>query len=566
MVRTPALTIIGDQSPSTLREVAIQLEQFRAVVAGLIAGANRPPSLPTDVFVFGTRAAMRPYLPVANGRVAALAGFFQRDSDVNTIALSLERMDESSAVAYHEYTHLLVGDAVRSLPVWLNEGIAEYYSTYRLVDGGREAQIGRPPEGRLALLREDSLPMSTVIGVDHSSALYNESDRRSLFYAQSWAMTHYVLTQMPNGGEAINRYAGAIAEGRTPHEAFFAAFGRTPADFDNVLRVYVQRPSFAGTRFIFRDRVDTVEPGPAQPLSALQADAWLADLQRRVGREAEAAPRIDAAAAADPEVAITHLAAGLLRFAQQRTGEGVIELERAAALAPGDFQTQYLHGVWLLRADSIAAAERSDAAARALRRAVELRPESSDAHAWLAYAQMQKDDTLADARRSIERAIELAPGRADHRLRWADIRMLQGAYGDARALLNQLAAVRTDQRTADGARQRLDRLDDYERTAEMRLSAIRQRLRPTQPGEDRVGGVLTEIECLAEGVRFHVETGGRSVVSQPVDLDDMELISYVNDKDFALACGIREQRDPVYLTLSRGSAVALEFLPKGFVP
>ncbi len=169
-VRTPSLTVIGDQSPATLRDVAIQLEQFRTVVAGLIAGASRPPSLPTHVFVFGTRNALRPYLPISSGRPASLAGFFQRDGDVNTIALSLERMDESSAVAYHEYTHLLIGNAVRSIPVWLNEGLAEYHSTYRLVENGREAQIGRPPEGRLALLRQDSLPMAAVIAVEPSSA------------------------------------------------------------------------------------------------------------------------------------------------------------------------------------------------------------------------------------------------------------------------------------------------------------------------------------------------------------------------------------------------------------
>src|SRR6185369_1385409 len=94
MVRTPSLTVIGDQPASTLREVSIQLEQFRTVVAGLIAGANRPPSLPTNVFVFGTRDELRPYLPLSSGRPAALAGFFQRDGDVNTIALSRERADE----------------------------------------------------------------------------------------------------------------------------------------------------------------------------------------------------------------------------------------------------------------------------------------------------------------------------------------------------------------------------------------------------------------------------------------------------------------------------------------
>ena len=556
MVRTPTLTVIGDQPPAALRDVAIQLEQFRSVVAGQIAGADRPPSLPTNVFVFGTRNALRPYLPFSSGRPASLAGFFQRDGDVNTIALSLERADESSAVTYHEYTHLLVGNAVRNMPVWLNEGLAEYYSTYRLVDGGREAQIGRPPEGRLALLRQDSLPLTQVIAVDRASALYNESDKRSIFYAESWALTHYVLTQLPKGGAAINAYVAAIGEGRTPDEAFFAAFGQTPVEFDRILRVYVQRSLFAGTRFTFPEKLTAPEPSAPRVLSNSEANAWLGDLQRRVGRDAEAAPRIDAAVAAEPDHSMTHLAAGLLRFTQQRTGEGLLEMERAAALAPNDFETQFLHGVWLLREDLVGSTKNSESAARALARAAALRPESCDAHAWLAYAQMQNDGTLADARRSIETAIELAPGRVDHRLRWADVRMLQGGYQDARTLLAQIASLRSDPRAVDGAQQRLNQLEEYEQ----RASRMQQPLRKTLPGEQRVSGRLTRVECTPEGIRFHLDADGQTIVTSATALDDVEMISYLDGTELTLACGPRPQPDPVALTTRDGTAVAIEFL------
>jgi len=568
-VRTATLTVIGDQPASTLRDVAVQLEQFRTVVAGLIAGASRPPSLPTNVFVFGSRAALRPYLPIESGREAALAGFFLREGDVNTIALSLERMDESAAVAYHEYTHLLVGNAVRSIPVWLNEGLAEYYSTYRLVDGGREAQIGRPPEGRLALLRAESLPLGIVIGVTHSSSLYNESNKRSIFYAESWALTHYILTQLPNGGDAINAYVAATAEGRTPYEAFFAAFGRTPEDFDRLLRVYVQRNLFTALRFTFPDKLPAVDPGPGRTLIPAEANAWLGDLQRRVGREVEGGPRIDAAATAEPDVAITRLAAGLLRFAQQRTSEGLVEMERAAALAPDDFETQFLHGIWLLRSDPNDSARQSSAAIQALEHATVLRPDSSDALAWLAYAQMQNATTLPNARRSIEHAIQLAPGRAEFRLRWADIRILQGGYADARALLAQIAAVKTDQRAADGARERLDRLDAYELRAELLRAeaATRQRLplREPRPGEERVEGVLTRFECIGDEVSFHVTVGDHIIVTPRSRRDAVEMRSYLDDT-FTVACGPRPEPDHIYLTTRDGIVVAVEFLPPGFIP
>ncbi len=331
-------------------------------------------------------------------------------------------------------------------------------------------------------------------------------------------MTHYILTQMANGGEAINAYAGAIAEGRPPYEAFFAAFGRTPEEFDRLLRVYVQRNFFSGTRFTFSEKVAAPEPSPARTLSTAEANAWLGDLQRRVGREAEAAPRIDAAAAAEPDAAVTHLAAGLLRLVQERTGEGLLELQRAAVLAPDDFEAQFLHGIWMLRSDVEGSTKQSDQAIRVLTRATAMRPESSDALGWLAYGQMQNAATLSDARRTIERAIELAPGRADYRLRWADIRILQGGYVDARQLLTQIAALRTDPRAAEGAQQRLNRLEEYERHAqilrdEAAAAVNRLPLRRTRAGEERVAGTLTRVECLGSEVRFHVDTGDRIIVT-----------------------------------------------------
>lgn len=597
MVRTNSMTVIGDQSAAILGGIAVQLEQFRAVVAGLIHNADRPPALPTVVYVFGTRRAMQPYVPLAHGRPAAVAGFFQRDPDMNAIVLTLEGFDESAAVAYHEFTHLLVGNAVRSVPVWVNEGLAEYYSTYRLTASATEAEIGRPPAGRLALLRNRSIPIAELIAVDRSSELYNEGSRGSIYYAGAWALTHYLLTQMPGGGAAINKYVAEWAEGRAPHEAFFAAFEASPAEFDKRLRAYVQRSQFSGTRFTFKDRVAAPAIVVSQTLTAGEADAWLGDLQRRVGREAEAAPRVDGAVMAEPGSAVAHRAAGLLRLSQERTSEGLRELERAAALAPDDFLTQYLHGTWLLRTDLSGSVENATLAAAALRRAISLDPQSSEAHAWLAYAQMQRHETLPSARLSIERAIELAPGRVDYRLRWADVRILQGDYDAARTALTTIAAARTDPQAADGAVRRLATLADYERRASGGRAAApraarsievpagspqpvpgdRQglRLRALRPGEKRARGLLTRIDCGPAAVRFHLSLGTGTIVTTSRRLDDVELISYLDDRTFLVVCGARPRPESVFLTWipdrspsngRDGVAVAVEFLPKDYVP
>src|SRR5262245_18064786 len=233
LVRTQDLTVVGDQPAETLRDIAARLERFRIGVSGLIPNADRPLPIPAVVYVFGTRKAMQPFLPLTkNGRPAPLSGYFQRDVDVNCIALGLEGFDESLPVVFHEYTHLLIRNAVRSVPVWLNEGLAEYYSTFNVTATGTTAEAGRPIVPHVRLLRERYMPIAELIAVDAGSELYNEAARRSSFYAESWALTHYLMVEVPDGPAQINRYVAEIASGRRPTDAFFDAFGATPDKFD----------------------------------------------------------------------------------------------------------------------------------------------------------------------------------------------------------------------------------------------------------------------------------------------------------------------------------------------
>src|SRR5262249_55413758 len=155
--------------------------------------------------------------------------------------------------------------------------------------------------------------------------------------AESWALTHYALTQMQNGPAVVNRYILAIAEGATPADAFFDAFGATPAAFDRQLRDYVRRFQFNALRFDFNEKITAATPGPPRTMTAGEANAWLGDLQRRVERETEASARIEAALKADSAAPITHAALGLLRVSQHRDAEGIEALRQAAELAPDDF-------------------------------------------------------------------------------------------------------------------------------------------------------------------------------------------------------------------------------------
>jgi Flp pilus assembly protein TadD len=124
---------------------------------------------------------------------------------------------------------------------------------------------------------------------------------------------------------------------------------------------------------------------------------------------------------------------------------------------------QYAYGASLLREAVQVDGMLADATAlahsqQALEAATTINPFASEAWSWLAYAFMLDDDRLPAAEEAINHAIELAPGRLEYRLRWADISILRGRLADARKLLTELAAVTTDRTISEGAQRRLDAL------------------------------------------------------------------------------------------------------------
>ena len=626
IVHSPNLALIGQQPSKTLRTIAVQIEQFRAVLGALIVTAQRPLPLPTVVYVFGTHQDLAPFLPGNNGASTAIAGYFNPGHDLNAIALQLETFDDSSRIIFHEYTHLLLHNATVRIPLWLDEGLAEYYSTYALERDGTRANIGKPIVWHVAILRQTYIPIATLLAVDHSSPLYNERDRQTIFYAEAWALTHYLMTRMPGGAEGINRYVTGIAKGGKPDEVFAQAFGKTPAEIDKELRTYIHGYSFDSKIFTFRTKVDVGQSDEGRALSAAEADARLGDLQRRVGHLDAAAARIESAVAAMPDAAVPQLAAALLRLERKHMNTAWPALERAVALAPDDFWTQLAYGqsvlYWETDAERSAGNPRMAGALTALTKATALNPDSSEAFALRAYAEMRTPRKLPAAATSIRRAMQLAPGRLDYVLQYADIHMAAGSLADARTILTDVSRVTTDPESVDAAMGRLAQLDRREaqlraeaaqraayeqavakieaerraRDAELSDTKIvepdaererpagsedrgaRPRLRAVRRGEERAYGDLVAIECGASDVRVLLKVGSRMLVATAKRLEDISLTEFLGNKDFAVVCGKRTDPDAVYLTWRSmphrteggativGQAVALEFVPRGYTP
>src|SRR5262245_26050587 len=160
--------VIGDATDRDLRDVALRLEQFRDVIGRVNADALRADNAPpVVVLVFRNRRSFEPFMPKSNGRTVQSAGYFQAGQGVNYIALTTENGDDPMPTILHEFAHLLLRGITKDAPLWFSEGLAEYYSTFEVVEGGRRATIGKPIEPHVLLLRERRLPFGSFFAIGH---------------------------------------------------------------------------------------------------------------------------------------------------------------------------------------------------------------------------------------------------------------------------------------------------------------------------------------------------------------------------------------------------------------
>ena len=455
-LQAPHFTLVGDTGEKRLHEIAARLEQFRAVLGRLLPNATISTPVPTIVVVFGSQRSYEPFRPRFQGKTVPVGGFFQSGPDVNYLTLSVDGADDGFGIVCHEYTHLLLANSIASVPAWLGEGLAEYYSTFALSANGKSATIGGIIPHHVALLREHFVPLADILDVTRRSPLYNEVDKRTIFYAESWAIVHYLLIEYPGGETAIAHYLTAVASGAPAADAFRSAFRMEPSDLEQQVRRYAGRSIYHSFQYTFHEPVETAASARGRTLTAAEADARLGDLLLHINRLDEAATRLQEALRLDPDLAPAHLSLGLLLLRQRRGADAWPHLERAVAIDPASFFAQYSYALSVLRyrADdpNHPDVEAVNAAAAALRKAVDLNADSTDALAWLGYADLVAGTALDEARTVLTRAVSLAPGRLDYRLRLAEINLRQNDLTEAVRLLTPLAAISDDTGVAAHAR------------------------------------------------------------------------------------------------------------------
>jgi tetratricopeptide (TPR) repeat protein len=266
-------------------------ERVRAFFEQALGGSPQKAD-PVRIIIFNSKKEYEPYRP--NEFASA---FYTQVAGRDYIVLSGANAD-IFPVAVHEYVHLVAQHAGLSLPPWLNEGIAEMYSTLKPL--GDKVLVGSLIPGRMyALSREKWVPLSAILSAGHDSPYYNEKDKAGSLYNEGWALTH-MLELSPQYGTGFSRVLEEIRKGMPSEQALEKAYGKPLATIERDLQGYLAGDRFRASVFSIKLREEKVRTA-AEPASIFDVKLTLLDLSNRPGKEAETRKKLEDLVTDDPK-------------------------------------------------------------------------------------------------------------------------------------------------------------------------------------------------------------------------------------------------------------------------
>ena len=342
------IEVVGNASEKDLRRTLAEVETFRSTLRDLYPGLAVSSHQKTLLIALRDPGSFQQFAPRdgRGRRLRNVAGYFDVRPYANLMVLPMFGTRETTyQVAFHEYTHYLIYRNLRNVPGWLNEGLAEFYSTFSVESDGRRI-IGKAPAGRLLTLR--LLPMFPLARFLDPASVGRMADSPTgvqVFYAQAWGFVHFLMLSDKGSRQGqLLKYFEALQTAPTQADAARQAFGADMGRLSTDLSRYLERDQFPAIVVPPRPSSGPATPPAVEPLT--EADAHyvqgrlLVDL--RAVADAEAA--IGRALAVNPTHVGARVALGRLRMLQEREAEGIQQLASAAEDAKEDFEAQYFLG------------------------------------------------------------------------------------------------------------------------------------------------------------------------------------------------------------------------------
>ncbi|MGH9394246.1 MAG: DUF1570 domain-containing protein [Terriglobales bacterium] len=467
-VTSPHFVVVCDGGASEARHVAGQLERMREVFHQAFPDL-RDPAAPLQVLAVQNRKefdALEPAAYLGKGMLE-LAGYFQRTPERNLILLRLDASDAEGPyrTIYHEYTHLMTSGGQQAMPVWLSEGMAQFYESTEVF--AHSANIGKPEAFNLDLLRRSRLmPLATLFAVDNTSPYYHEQDKASIFYAESWALTHMLLMrQQKNHTQEIANYLSLLRAQTPSATAAARAFGDL-AQLQKDLSQYIERQSYTYVALKLSGKIDERQFAQIE-LPDVAADAVRGEFLAHNQRYADANALLATVLARDPGNVSAAESLGFIASQQGKLDDAARWYGKAVAGNSSSFLAQYDYAAITMRGD-VSALDDATAAkvAASLESAIKLSPDFAPAYDRLAALKMERREDMDAAYRLELQAISLDPGAFVFRYNAAGILVEQQRVDDAIAALQRALPLASSAAETEMCQNRILEAQQYQRESQ----------------------------------------------------------------------------------------------------
>ena len=463
--------LFTDAGERSGREVIRHFEQVHSFFLQRF-GAGIDPARKARVILFRNEREFGPYRPSASS-----AAFFHPGEYRDFIVMHNSAIDWRP-MAVHELTHLMLHQLNLELPLWLNEGLAELYSSME-ARGGR-MMVGRDIPGRMqALATQPWLDLRALFAVDHNSPVYTDPARSGIFYAESWKLVHMLQLQ-PDYEARFPDLLRALAKGDS-EAAFRTAYGKDVNAAERDLRAYLNGNTISAFLFDIRlpKSVDAPEIEPAAGLYARLAIAELLSGSR--GRSEQAAATYAGVAKDYPGRWEVEEAIGRFAWHERRLEDANLHFAKAESLGCRDGD------MYLLWGRVLGYTNHARDAVIVLAKAIQLLPDSAEARLEYGEALVRNRDWSGAV--TVLRAIKTVPDAAAWRY-WYNLAYALYRAGDLPAAKPLVAKARTYAATA------------RENTSLDQLQAALDRPAPLPAVE----GTLESLDC-GQIARLHVRIG-----------------------------------------------------------
>lgn len=634
-LRSKNFFLVGNASEKEIRKVALKLEQFREVLTRALPNIRFNSPVPTTVVVFRDHRSYGPFKPRPN-----TAGYFQAGPDVNYITLTTEipgannpyfvrrsssgGRDPAYEVIFHEYTHLLVNNSFDNAPLWFNEGLAEYYSSF-IINDDQKIVLGRNIGEHVFLLRDNKmLPLKTLFEVDHKSPHYNESKKQGIFYAQSWALVHYLLIGKAGKREQLGKFLDLVNARVAIEDACQQAFGMPLEGMEKELRNYVNQSRYNELAGHFERKLELDTNVSATLLTEAEAQAYLGDLLLHSYRK-DAYTYLQKAIKLDPNLGMAHASLGMAYFREGKADEARASLARAVELNSQNYLAHYYYAFTLSRStpESGPVSGYTPEVAKQIRehlqKAITLRPDYTESYNLLAFVSLVSGENMPEAIELLKQALRVSPGRHEFAFTLAQLYARNGDYKAARQMLEQLTQSNAAEYIRQGSEMMLQQIKGIEsregtyvdqltqsrgsRSAPQIVVTVgpestpgdnsgtstanpptppapsdpsaylREVLRAPAAGETQLQGTLVRLECDAKGIVFVLQTESGLLRLRTASFDDVEITTYDTSVKGEIGCGERKPANLVVVCYlpntdkrvkADGTLKSIEFVPPDF--